>query len=195
MLSVTTDDLIDRVDRFSREFARRKVESGVYAQRNQTDEEKIYLDCRDSKLAEWAVYYWLSQWERLTPLEPPLMRLLRSPNWDADLKTTEYKIAVKNCPRWSAERYGLSWTFQQGRGHDPILDIRDENYKVVFVETLEDFQFRIYGTSDTRRLKDANAYLFEGGIDKPALKGIKLFVKADKTSAIKVVNTVVDLSS
>jgi hypothetical protein len=126
---------------------------------------------------------------------PPSLILLDRPNWDADLYNNDYKFAVKSTTKNIADTFGLSWTFQQGHGHDPILDISDVNYKVIFVEIFTENLFLIYGASNTKALKDSGAYMFEDGIDMTKYKGIKLFVKADKVAngVINIVNKKIEL--
>jgi len=174
--------LHDAVKKFAEDFTATKKQ--VYANRSQHDLNKIYQDCYLSKLAEFAAWKYLTvnlaNYPQYKPTKQPSLVLLKRANWDADLYNDKHKFAVKSVTEGIAKAFGLSWTFQQSKGHDPILDIRDVMYKVIFVEIYNENKFLIYGASHTQALKDSGAYMFEDGIDLAKFKGIKLFVKADK---------------
>ena len=161
-----------------------KTKKNVYGARNQTNMDKIYQDCYLGKLAEFAAWKYLAvylkDYPQYRPLRQPCVKFLSRPNWDADMENEKYKFAVKSQTKERADRFGLSWTFQQSMGHDEILDIRSVYYKVIFVEVFSENKFLIYGASHAQALKDSGAYMFEDGVDLPQFKGIKLFVKADK---------------
>ena len=166
---------------FAIEFAKTKVK--VYAQRNQTDQKKIVMDCYYSKLAEFAAWKYLTDFmpnhPQYKPIGQPCIKVLERPNWDADLKNEKYKFAVKSVTKSMADYFGTSWTFNL-RPPDKLLSISDANYKVMFVITHSENKFIIYGASHSQALKASGAYMFEDGVDLAKLKGIKLFVKADK---------------
>ncbi len=189
--------LHDAVKKFSEDFTATKKQ--VYANRSQYDLNKIYQDCYLSKLAEFAAWKYLTvnlaNYPQYKPTKQPSLVLLRRANWDADLYNDKYKFAVKSVTESTAKAFGLSWTFQQSKGHDPILDIRDVMYKVIFVEIYNENKFLIYGASHTQALKDSGAYMFEDGIDLPKFKGIKLFVKADKVlpKVIWIINKEIEI--
>jgi hypothetical protein len=187
----------DAVAKFAADFTATKKK--VYADRAQSDLNKIYQDCYLSKLAEFAAWKYLvvnlSDYPQYRPDKQPSLVLLKQANWDADMQNERYKFAVKSVTEKIAQAFGLSWTFQQSKGHDPILDISDVMYKVIFVKIYNENKFLIYGASHTQALKDSGAYMFEDNIDLPKFKGIKLFVKADKVKSgvIHIVNKEIDI--
>jgi hypothetical protein len=189
--------LHELVAKFSKDFTATK--KTVYANRNQTNQGAIYQNCYLSKLAEFAAWKYLTvnlvDYPQYRPDKQPSLVLLKQANWDADMQNERYKFAVKSVTEKIAQAFGLSWTFQQSKGHDPILDISDVMYKVIFVKIYNENKFLIYGASHTQALKDSGAYMFEDNIDLPKFKGIKLFVKADKVKSgvIHIVNKEIDI--
>lgn len=189
--------LHDAVAKFAKDFTETKRK--VYADRAQSDLNKIYQDCYLSKLAEFSVWKYLTvnlaDYPQYKPKKQPSLVLLRQANWDPDLQNSKYKFAVKSVTEGIARAFGLSWTFQQSKGHDPILDMRDVMYKVMFVKIYNENKFLIYGASHTQALKDSGAYMFEDGVDLPKFKGIKLFVKADKVrrGVIHIINKEIEI--
>ena len=132
-------NLHDRVKDFSRKFAYSK--KSIYVKRNQFNLNKIYEDCYYSKLSEFAAYEFLCGYDAYKPDRPPLLELFRNPNWDADLENETYKFPIKSRRIEVVDRFGLSWTFQESHGRDPILDMSDKNYKVIFVVCYSDTTF------------------------------------------------------
>jgi hypothetical protein len=60
-------------------------------------------------------------------------------SWEADLKVNELDVAVKTQRRSAANRYGLSWTFQDSpERRDPILDTPDAWVCLVVYEDLKE---------------------------------------------------------
>jgi hypothetical protein len=184
------DKLIDRVKKFAEEYAPTK--KGVYKGQNNLD--IIRKQCYQGKMAEWAVYFYLRKVMNITPKSPPTMMVINNPDFSADLFIDKYKVAVKCCPSWNLNtKNAYSWTFQNGKyrrddifnpGHD------DKGHIVFFVACLSESVYEIYGTATVQRLKESGAFIFEDGIDKASLKGEKLFVKANKTEAIKEIRKV-----
>lgn len=181
------DELIYRVKYHAQEVTKTKM--GLY--KAQTNTSIMRRQSYQGKMGEWAAYYYLKL-IGLCPLSMPTMEVLRRPNWEPDLQTEKYKIAVKTCPSWNMKtKHAYSWTFQAGaRRTDTILKIERDDYIVFFIVAHSDTAFEVYGTATTKRLKQSGAYIFEDGIDKASLKGEKLFVKADKTDAIKLVRKI-----
>lgn len=182
------DELIRRVKYHAQEVT--KTKAGLY--KAQVNPEIMRRQSYQGKMAEWAVYYYLKR-IGLQPLGTPVMEVLRRPNWEPDLQTEKYKIAVKSCPSWNVDKvHAYSWTFQAGeKRKDPILQVERNDYIVFFVMCLSDTSYEIYGTATTKRLKQSGAYIFEDGVDKASLKGEKLYVKANKTDAIKPIRKIV----
>jgi hypothetical protein len=59
-------------------------------------------------------------------------------SWEADLKVNELDVAVKTQRRSAANRYGLSWTFQDSpERRDPILDMPNAWVCLVVYEDLK----------------------------------------------------------
>jgi hypothetical protein len=59
-------------------------------------------------------------------------------SWAADLCINDLEVAVKTQRRSAANRYGLSWTFQDSRQrHDPILGMPEAWVCLVVYEDLK----------------------------------------------------------
>lgn len=182
------DELIYRCKYHAQEVTPTKM--GLYKAQN--NPEIMRRQSFQGKMAEWAVYYYLKL-IGYSPLNIPTMEVLDNPNWQPDLQTEKYKISVKCCPSWNLNnKHAYSWTFQaeQGGRTDTILKIERDDYIVFFVVAYSDTVYEIYGTATARRLKQSKSYIFEDGIDKPSMKGNKLFVKAHKTEAIKTIKKI-----
>lgn len=181
------DELIYRVKYHAQEVT--KTKTGLY--KAQVNPEIMRRQSYQGKMAEWTVYYYLKL-VGLRQLNTPTMDVLERPNWEPDLQTDKYKIAVKCCPSWNMNtKHAYSWTFQAGaKRTDPILKIERSDYIVFFIAAHSDTAFEVYGAATTKRLKQSGAYIFEDGIDKASFKGEKLFVKACKTDAIKVIKKI-----
>jgi hypothetical protein len=78
----------------------------------------------------------------------------RGKSWDADLKINELDVAVKTQRRSAAQRYGLSWTFQDSpERRDPILDLLDAWVCLVVYEDLkEGYQCVVYPLRKIKQL-------------------------------------------
>ena len=110
-----------------------------YRDSNQSLEKKIRDDHFVSKLGEEAVR---SVFEaRKCQVEGPDYNVYagKGKSWEADLKVNELEVAVKTQRRSAANRYGLSWTFQDSpERRDPILDLPDAWVCLVVYEDLKE---------------------------------------------------------
>lgn len=103
-------------------FAETVTETVNYRDSHQTRTKKIRDDHFVSKLGEEAVC--LVFQARKCTVEGPDYTIYagRQKSWAADLKINGLDVAVKTQRRSAANRYGLSWTFQDSpERHDPIL--------------------------------------------------------------------------
>jgi len=110
-----------------------------YRDSNQSVKEKIRDDHFVSKLGEEAVRMVFEA--RECKVEGPDYKVYsgKGKSWEADLKVNELDVAVKTQRRSAANRYGLSWTFQDSpERRDPILDMPDAWVCLVVYEDLED---------------------------------------------------------
>jgi hypothetical protein len=109
-----------------------------YRDSNQSIKEKIRDDHFVSKLGEEAVRFVFEK--RDCAIEGPDYTIYsgKQKSWDADLKVNELDVAVKTQRRSAANRYDLSWTFQDApERHDPILDMPEAWVCLVVYEDLK----------------------------------------------------------
>lgn len=101
-------------------FASSVVSTNIdaYRRRNQTDVTKIIDDIYVGKLGEFAAYNFLKHGRRELAAPDVEIYGARKKSFAADLVTTTHKYHVKTMKRESAERYGLSWSFQI---QDPLV--------------------------------------------------------------------------
>ncbi|MCK6539710.1 MAG: hypothetical protein L6Q26_06595 [Anaerolineales bacterium] len=110
-----------------------------YRDSNQSVRQKIRDDHFVSKLGEEAVRFVFER--RAAAVEGPDYTVYagRGKSWDADLKVNGIEVAVKTQRRSAANRYGLSWTFQDSpERRDPILDVPDAWVCLVVYEDLKE---------------------------------------------------------
>lgn len=120
------------------EFAKAVTSTVNYGDSNQTMREKIRDDHFVSKLGEEAVRILFEGRQCL--VEGPDYRVYEAKrkSWAADLKINGLEVAVKTQRRSAANRYGLSWTFQDSpERRDPILDMPDAWVCLVVFEDLK----------------------------------------------------------
>lgn len=110
-----TNDMIER----STEFANSVIDTNVnqYARRNQGNREKILKDICVGKIAEFAVHHYFKI-HGVDCTEPDVnIYQAKKKNFGADLITTLDSdithVHVKSQLMSSANRYGMSWMFQQ----------------------------------------------------------------------------------
>ena len=110
-----------------------------YRDSNQSAKEKIRDDHFVSKLGEEAVRLVFEA--RKCKVEGPDYNVYsgKGKSWEADLKVNALDVAVKTQRRSAANRYGLSWTFQDSPERcDPILDLSEAWVCLVVYEDLKD---------------------------------------------------------
>ena len=119
-------------------FAQAVTETVNYRDSHQAVKEKICDDHFVSKLGEEAVRILFEG--RECQVEGPDYGVYEAKrkSWDADLKINGLEVAVKTQRRSAANRYGLSWTFQDSPiRRDPILDMPDAWVCLVVYEDLK----------------------------------------------------------
>lgn len=119
-------------------FADAVIATVNYRDSNQTAKQKIRDDHFVSKLGEEAVRAVFEK--RDCTIEGPDYTIYsgKKKSWAADLKINALDVAVKTQRRSAAQRYGLSWTFQDSpERRDPILDRSDAWVCLVVYEDLK----------------------------------------------------------
>jgi hypothetical protein len=127
----------EAVDR-AQAFAKAVTGTVNYRDSNQTRKKKICDDHFVSKLGEEAVRLVFEA--RNCVVEGPDYTIYegKQKSWAADLKINTLEVAVKTQRRSAANRYGLSWTFQDSpTRHDPILAMPDAWVCLVAYEDLK----------------------------------------------------------
>ncbi|MBI2332674.1 MAG: hypothetical protein HYU84_11040 [Chloroflexi bacterium] len=120
------------------EFARSVTDTVNYRDSNQSINEKIRDDHFVSKLGEEAVRILFQGRECLVEGPDYGVYEAKHKSWAADLKVNGLDVAVKTQRRSAANRYGLSWTFQDSpERRDPILDMADAWVCLVVFEDLK----------------------------------------------------------
>lgn len=119
-------------------FAQAVTETVNYRDSNQSVKEKIRDDHFVSKLGEEAVRI-LFEGRECKVVGPDYgVYEAKRKSWEADLKINGLEVAVKTQRRSAANRYGLSWTFQDSpERHDPILDMPEAWVCLVVFEDLK----------------------------------------------------------
>ena len=105
-------------------FADAVTDTVDYRDSNQSRKKKIHNDHFVSKLGEEAVRMVFEV--RNCVVEGPDYTIYqgKEKSWGADLKINDLDVAVKTQRRSAANRYGLSWTFQDSPNRrDPILSM------------------------------------------------------------------------
>jgi hypothetical protein len=120
-------------------FADAVTETVNYRDSNQSVKEKIRDDHFVSKLGEEAVRFVFEK--RDCKIEGPDYTIYsgKEKSWDVDLKVNGLDVAVKTQRRSAANRYDLSWTFQDSpERRDPILDMPEAWVCLVVYEDLKE---------------------------------------------------------
>lgn len=106
------------------EFAKAVTKTVNYKDSNQSIQEKIRDDHFVSKLGEEAARILFQSRNCLVDGPDYGVYEAKRKSWAADLKINGLDVAVKTQRRSAANRYGLSWTFQDSpERHDPVLDM------------------------------------------------------------------------
>ena len=119
-------------------FADAVVETVDYRDSNQRKRQKIRDDHFVSKLGEEAVRLVFER--RQCKVEGPDYTVYggRQKSWAADLRVNALDVAVKTQRRSAANRYDLSWTFQDSpERRDPILSMPDAWVCLVVYEDMK----------------------------------------------------------
>jgi hypothetical protein len=133
-------------------FAEAVTETVNYRDSNQTHKQKIRDDHFVSKLGEEAARQVFEA--RNCVVEGPDYTIYdgKQKSWDPDLKINALEVAVKTQRRSTAQRYGLSWTFQDSpKRRDPVLSMPEAWVCLVVFEDLKSgFECMVY---PLRRIK------------------------------------------
>src|SRR5215211_8119573 len=135
-------------------FADTVIDTVNYRDSNQSRRQKIRDDHFVSKVGEEAVRLVFES--RKCVVEGPDYAVYGSQqkSWQADLKINELDVAVKTQRRSAANRYDLSWTFQDSPARrDPILSMPEAWVCLVVYEDLKpDFECLVYPLRKIRQL-------------------------------------------
>ena len=135
-------------------FAQAVADTVDYEDSHQTKKKKIHDDHFVSKLGEEAVRLIFES--RHCTVEGPDYSIYesRQKSWSADLKINALEVAVKTQRRSAANRYGLSWTFQDSpKRRDPILSMPDAWVCLVVYEDLKpDYECLVYPLRKIKQL-------------------------------------------
>ena len=136
------------------DFAQAVTATVNYADSNQSVLKKIQDDHFVSKLGEEAVRI-LFEGRECSVVGPDYsVYEAKRKSWSADLKVNGLEVAVKTQRRSAANRYGLSWTFQDSpERRDPILDTPDAWVcLVVFEDLKKDAEYLVYPLQKIKQL-------------------------------------------
>lgn len=135
-------------------FAQAVADTVDYEDSHQTKKKKIHDDHFVSKLGEEAVRLVFEA--RHCIVEGPDYSIYdgRLKSWAADLKINSLEVAVKTQRRSAANRYGLSWTFQDSpKRRDPILSMPEAWVCLVVCEDLKpDYECLVYPLRKIKQL-------------------------------------------
>jgi hypothetical protein len=135
-------------------FAEAVTDTVNYRDSRQTTKKKIYDDHFVSKLGEEAVRLVFEARHRRVEGPDYTVYAGQQKSWAADLKVNDLEVAVKTQRRSAANRYGLSWTFQDSpRRRDPILSMPEAWVCLVVYEDLKaDFECIVYPLRKIKQL-------------------------------------------
>ncbi|GJQ35640.1 MAG: hypothetical protein JETCAE01_16500 [Anaerolineaceae bacterium] len=129
----------DEVRERAQAFAIKVTGTVNYKDSNQTVIEKVRDDHFVSKLGEEAVRILFEGRNCLVDGPDYGVYEAKRKSWAADLRVNDLDVAVKTQRRSAANRYGLSWTFQDSpERRDPILDMPDAWVCLVVFEDLKE---------------------------------------------------------
>jgi len=135
-------------------FAGAVTDTVNYQDSNQTKKQKIRDDHFVSKLGEEAVRLVFET--RKCIVEGPDYTIYedKQKSWTADLKINGLEVAVKTQRRSAANRYDLSWTFQDSpERRDPILSMPEAWVCLVVYEDLKpDYECVVYPLRKIKQL-------------------------------------------
>lgn len=117
----------------AKEFTNKVIGTIDYSDSRQSNKQKVWKDHFISKIGEEAVYKTFSKFTNNVTEPDYKIYYEKDKSWDADLKVNNIGLAVKTQAKSSADKFGLSWTFQYGSYRkDIILD--DPDAWVCFVQ-------------------------------------------------------------
>jgi hypothetical protein len=162
-------------------FADTVIDTVNYRDSNQSRRQKIRDDHFVSKVGEEAVRLVFEA--RKCVVEGPDYTIYsdRQKSWVADLKINALEVAVKTQRRSAANRYGLSWTFQDSpKRRDPILSMPEAWVCFVVYEDLKaGFECIVYPLRKIKQL------IFEAPL-LPHLAGKKKTVSMETLQKHKI---------
>jgi len=125
-----------------------------YLDSNQSRGQKIRDDHFVSKLGEEAVRLVFEARDCIVEGPDYTIYDKNQKSWMADLKVNALEVAVKTQRRSAANRYGLSWTFQDSpKRRDPILSMPEAWVCLVVYEDLKpDFECLVYPLRKVKKL-------------------------------------------
>jgi hypothetical protein len=135
-------------------FAEAVTNTVNYGDSNQTKKQKIRDDHFVSKLGEEAVRLVFEARNRIVEGPDYSIYDKKQKSWAADLKINALDVAVKTQRRSAANRYGLSWTFQDSpKRRDPILSMPEAWVCFVVYEDLKPgFECIVYSLRKIKQL-------------------------------------------
>ena len=135
-------------------FADAVTDTVDYRDSNQRLRRKIRDDHFVSKLGEEAVRLVFERRERKVDGPDYTVYSGRQKSWAADLRINDLEVAVKTQRRSAANRYDLSWTFQDSlERRDPILSMPDAWVCLVVYEDLKpEYECVVYPLRRIRQL-------------------------------------------
>ncbi len=135
-------------------FADAVTDTVNYRDSHQTLKKKILDDHFVSKLGEEAVRLVFERRNCVVAGPDYTIYGEKQKSWAADLKINSLEVAVKTQRRSAANRYGLSWTFQDSpERHDPILSMPEAWVCLVAYEDLKpDYECVVYPLRKIRQL-------------------------------------------
>src|SRR5512138_1539357 len=135
-------------------FADAVIDTVNYRDSNQTKKKKIRDDHFVSKLGEEGVRLVFER--RHCTVQGPDYTVYsgKQKSWAADLKINTLEVAVKTQRRSAANRYDLSWTFQDStKRRDPILSMPEAWVCLVAYEDLKpDYECVVYPLRKIKQL-------------------------------------------
>jgi len=143
----------EAVDR-ANAFATAVTDTVNYHDSNQTRKRKIHDDHFVSKLGEEAVKLVFEKRHCVVQGPDYMVYSGKQKSWDSDLKINALDVAVKTQRRSAANRYGLSWTFQDSpERRDPILSNPEAWVCLVVYEDLKpDFECVVFPLRKIKQL-------------------------------------------
>ena len=135
-------------------FARAVTDTVNYQDSNQAFKKKIHDDHFVSKLGEEAACMIFKS--RNCEVKGPNYDIYsgKQKSWSTDLVINALDVAVKTQRRSAANRYGLSWTFQDSpKRRDPILDFPEAWVCLVVLEDMKpDYECVVYPLRKIKQL-------------------------------------------